>query len=128
MEFKKSKKIKEKEKERDLGGPESRGEALLPDSDGFVAAARGEDEWDTVVAGGRVPIQAPNPIGVTFQSLNFLQFQPLHRQFLTETANLTSCCCASFFATLLLLSMLFSHSARMSSRVFPTRTSRARRK
>jgi hypothetical protein len=43
---------------------------LFPDSNGFIAAARSEDERNTGVAGGRVPIQAPNPIGVTFEFLN----------------------------------------------------------
>ena len=63
--------------EIDLAGPEAKGEILLPDSDGFVAAARSEDEWDTGVTGGQVSIQAPNPIGVAFESLNLFQ---LHRQ------------------------------------------------
>lgn len=62
---------------KDCASPEARGEVLLPDSDGFVAAARSEDEWDTGVTGGRVSIQAPNPIGGAFESLNLFQ---LHRQ------------------------------------------------
>lgn len=63
---------------KDRAGPEARGEVLLPDSDGFVAAARSEDEWDTGVTGGQVSIQAPNPIGVAFESLNLFQLH--HRQ------------------------------------------------
>ncbi|KAG5151588.1 hypothetical protein JHK84_028060 [Glycine max] len=50
---------------KDCASPEARGEVLLPDSDGFVAVARSEDEWDTVETGGRVPSQAPNLIGKT---------------------------------------------------------------
>ncbi|KAG4997022.1 hypothetical protein JHK85_028461 [Glycine max] len=38
---------------KDCASPEARGEVLLPDSDGFVAVARSEDEWDTVETGGR---------------------------------------------------------------------------
>ena len=39
---------------KDCASPEARGEVLLPDSDGFVAVARSEDEWDTVETGGRL--------------------------------------------------------------------------
>ena len=58
---------------KDCASPEARGEVLLPDSDGFVAVARSEDEWDTGETGGRVPSQAPNLIGVEFESLNLFQ-------------------------------------------------------
>jgi len=48
--------------EIDLAGPEARGEILLPDSDGFVAAARSEDEWDTGVCES---LSTPSPIDFT---------------------------------------------------------------
>jgi len=42
---------------------------LFPDSNGFVAAARGEDERGFGGAGGRVPSEAPYSVGVAIESL-----------------------------------------------------------
>lgn len=67
-----------RKRERYLAGEKVSGEVLFPDSNSFIAAARSEDEGNTGMTGSRVPIQTPNPIGMTFQFLNFFQFQSLH--------------------------------------------------
>ena len=59
--------------EIDLAWEEAIGEVLFPDSNGFIAAARSENERITGMTSGRIPIQAPNPIGVTFEFLNLFQ-------------------------------------------------------
>ena len=42
---------------------------MFPDSNGFVAATRGEDERGFGGAGGRVPSEAPYSVGVAIESL-----------------------------------------------------------
>lgn len=56
--------------------------ALFPDSDGFVSTAGGEYGGHTVDAGGWFPGEAPNPIGVTFKFLNFIQLEILIHEIL----------------------------------------------
>lgn len=71
-----------RERERERGGnlAVERGgsRTLFPDADGFVAAARGEYRGHTVDAGGRFPGEAPNPIGVALEFLNFTQLEIRH--------------------------------------------------
>lgn len=64
----------EKQNWRNLAVPGRRWGRTLPDSDGLVAATRSEQR-----AGG-VPWQTPNPIGMAFEPLNFLEFQTLFRE------------------------------------------------
>lgn len=50
---------------------------LFPDTYGLVSAARSDYGGDTVDSSGRLPREAPNPISVAFESLNFVQLEIL---------------------------------------------------
>ena len=58
------------------------------DSNGFVTAARGEDERGFGGAGGRVPSKAPYSVSVAFESLEWFHlassFVKLHREWSDE--------------------------------------------
>ena len=59
------------------------------DSNGFVAAARGEEERGFVGAGGRIPSKAPYSVSVAFESLELFHlassFVKLHGELSDES-------------------------------------------
>lgn len=57
---------------KDLADEGAGGWILFPDSNGFVAAARGKDGGNAAGTSGGIPSEAPNPIGVAEELLNLL--------------------------------------------------------
>lgn len=61
--------------EANLAFPRASGRRLLPYTDGLVAAARSEHRRNAVDAGGWVPGETPNPIGVAVELLKLPQLE-----------------------------------------------------